>query len=160
MAKILSVDISKCTGCKSCELACSMRNYEEYNPSKACIQAVIHLEDAVFVPVVCFQCEEPMCGEVCPSGAISRDPVMGIVRVDKNRCVGCKMCTMACPFGAIAYLPSEGVVNKCQLCGGEPECVLFCAPKALSFSELDQASLNKRRNLSKKLMEAYKEAQS
>jgi molybdopterin-containing oxidoreductase family iron-sulfur binding subunit len=51
------------------------------------------------LPVLCMQCDEPSCMEVCPTGATKqRDD--GIVIVDKDECMGCKYCMMACPYGA------------------------------------------------------------
>jgi molybdopterin-containing oxidoreductase family iron-sulfur binding subunit len=51
------------------------------------------------LPVLCMQCEEPSCLEVCPTGAtVKQDD--GIVIVEKDKCMGCKYCMMACPYGA------------------------------------------------------------
>jgi len=51
------------------------------------------------LPVLCNQCEEPDCMKVCPTGATYQTDD-GIVRIDKNKCIGCKYCMMACPYGA------------------------------------------------------------
>jgi molybdopterin-containing oxidoreductase family iron-sulfur binding subunit len=51
------------------------------------------------LPLVCQQCSEPPCMEVCPTGATTKDE-NGIVLVDRNLCMGCKACVMACPYGA------------------------------------------------------------
>ena len=138
MAKVLSVNLDKCTGCRSCELACSFRHFGEFNPAKSNIHVSIFTENAFFLPMMCTQCDKPFCKEVCPTGAISTAEVNGayVVTVDDQKCVGCKMCTLACPFGAITY-QSDGRVHKCDLCGGEPECVTFCVPGALEFKDPD-----------------------
>jgi molybdopterin-containing oxidoreductase family iron-sulfur binding subunit len=51
------------------------------------------------LPVLCMQCEEPDCMKVCPTGATYQTEDK-IVRVDKDKCIGCKYCMMACPYGA------------------------------------------------------------
>jgi molybdopterin-containing oxidoreductase family iron-sulfur binding subunit len=51
------------------------------------------------LPVLCMQCEEPDCLKVCPTGATYQTEDK-IVRVDKEKCIGCKYCMMACPYGA------------------------------------------------------------
>jgi molybdopterin-containing oxidoreductase family iron-sulfur binding subunit len=51
------------------------------------------------LPVLCNHCEEPDCMKVCPTGATYQTDD-GIVRIDKNKCIGCKYCIMACPYGA------------------------------------------------------------
>jgi Fe-S-cluster-containing dehydrogenase component len=51
------------------------------------------------LPVLCNQCEEPDCMKVCPTGATYQTDDK-IVRIDKDKCIGCKYCMMACPYGA------------------------------------------------------------
>jgi len=152
--KVITVDVSKCTGCRLCELACSMKNSGEFNPTRARIQ-VIGFDEMFCLPVMCFQCEKPYCAEVCPAGAITRDEATGVFRTSKDKCVGCKMCTLACPFGNIVFSNEEKVAVKCELCGGEPECVLFCPTGALEFREADTAMIHKKVALSKKLEGIY-----
>jgi Fe-S-cluster-containing hydrogenase component 2 len=57
---------------------------------------------------------------------------------------------MACPFGAITY-QSSGIVQKCDLCGGKPECVEFCVPKALEFKDPELTNVRKSRAYAKKI---------
>jgi len=152
--KIITVDPEKCTGCRLCELACSLKNTGEFNPARARIQ-VIGFDEMFTLSVMCFQCEKPYCAEVCPASAIIRDEVSGIVRVLKERCTGCKICTLACPFGNVVVDSQEKVAVKCELCDGEPECVLFCPTRALEFREVDTALIRKKIALSEKLKEVY-----
>ncbi len=126
----------------------------EFNPVRARIQ-VIGFEEWFFLPILCFQCERPYCAEICPSGAIKRDDVTGIVKITNRLCTGCKMCTLACPFGNIAFSKEAKVAVKCELCGGEPECVLFCPTGALEFKEVDTTMLRKKISLSEKLKAIY-----
>jgi Fe-S-cluster-containing hydrogenase component 2 len=42
---------------------------------------------------------------------------------------------LACPFGMIFVDAEKGFAVKCDLCGGDPECVKYCIPEALRFEE-------------------------
>ncbi len=152
--KIVTVNPDKCTGCRSCELACSLKNTGEFNPARSRIH-VIGFEELFCLPITCFQCEKAYCAEVCPTGAIIRDEATGTIKVLKEKCTGCKICTLACPFGNIAFSSEEKVAVKCELCDGEPECVAFCGTKALEFREADTAMIHKKITLSEKLKEVY-----
>jgi Fe-S-cluster-containing dehydrogenase component len=152
--KIITVDPDKCTGCRLCELACSLKNTGEFNPARARIQ-VIGFDEVFCLPVTCFHCEQPYCAELCPISAITKEEALGIIRVSKEKCVGCKICTLACPFGNIVFSTEEKVAVKCELCDGEPECVLFCPTGALEFREADTAMIRKKVALSEKLKGIY-----
>ncbi len=152
--KIIAVNPDKCTGCRLCELVCSLKNTGEFNPTRSRIQ-VIGFEDVFSLPVACFQCERPYCLEVCPTGAIVRDEMAGLVKVTKDKCIGCKICAVACPFGNIVFSCTDKVAVKCELCEGEPECVLFCPTGALDFKEADIASIHKKMTLAEKLRDVY-----
>jgi carbon-monoxide dehydrogenase iron sulfur subunit len=152
--KIITVNPDRCTGCRLCELACSLKNTGEFNPARSRIR-VIGFEELFCLPVTCFQCERPYCAEVCPAGAIIRDEATGMVKVTEEKCTGCKICTLACPFGNIAFSSEEKTAVKCELCGGEPECVLFCPTRALEFREADTAMIYKQRSLSEKIRGIY-----
>jgi len=66
-----------------------------------------------------------------------------LVEVDSSRCIGCGACAEACPFGVIHVL--RGIAIKCDLCGGDPECVKHCTPNALKLMTSEQVAAEKRR---------------
>ncbi len=148
--KVISVNPEKCVGCRLCELACSLKNTREFNPMRARIQ-VVGFEEIFSIPLTCFQCERPFCKDVCPTRAITRNQKSGVVKVSKSKCIGCRMCTVACPFGNIGYSTTERTAVKCDLCEGEPECVLFCPTMALEWKEIDSVVVDKKRSLLEKL---------
>ena len=152
--KVITVNIDKCTGCRACELACSLKNTGTFNPSRARINVIGH-EGLFSLPITCFQCEKPYCADVCPSDAINREESTGTVKIDAEKCTGCKMCVIACPFGNIVFSPEEKIVVKCELCGGAPECVAFCTAGALEFKQADTAAIHKKTSLHKKLKGIY-----
>ena len=102
--KQLSIKPEKCIGCRTCELVCSFGHFEKFNPKMANVTVFEYEEAAVAVPVMCLQCEEPSCLEVCPVKAISRDE-NGAVVMNYSKCIGCRMCMNACPLGNITYHP-------------------------------------------------------
>ncbi len=152
--KILTVDRDKCYGCRSCELACSLRNTGEFNPARSRVH-VIDFDEPFCLPVMCFQCSKPYCMEVCPSDAIIKEETTGVVKIVKDKCTGCKMCTIACPFGNIVFSSEEKVVVKCELCNGNPECAAICPTGAIKFEEAATAMIYKQRALTEKLNEVY-----
>jgi len=143
------VEPEKCRACRSCEFACSVKNYGEANPARSRIHVVVSQKDGVIgsVPVVCQQCADPMCASLCPAGAIARNPDTGAMEVDAGKCLGCRMCVEVCPFGAPSADPRTGTSEKCDLCGGDPMCVKFCAFDAIRYVEAEEESMTRRRDL-------------
>jgi len=99
-------------------------------------------------PRSCLHCETPACVTVCPTGASYKRAEDGIVLVDEDKCIGCKLCSWACPYGAREYSPVEGVMKKCTLCVDriynenldeaerQPACVQACPSRARHFGDL------------------------
>lgn len=134
-------------------------------------------EDAFYMPIACMQCEKPPCVKVCPVRTTYREPD-GIVVVDYNWCIGCRMCIGACPYWARRFnwgeptLPKEemnpkthylgnrprmkGVVEKCTFClqrvrkGRYPACVEVCPVGARKFGNLLDPNSEVRKILAKK----------
>lgn len=123
------VDKQACMGCRVCEIACSQKHYGVYNPrlARLRIPATFPLPSS---PKICVQCVKPRCAEACPTGALSRGEDM--VVFDEEKCVGCGACVEACRLGCI-WLSDLGRPLKCDLCGGDPECVQICPMHALNI---------------------------
>jgi len=143
----LVVDAERCTGCGCCEMACSLRNYQECSPSRSLIYVARSCEDGVVIatPVTCLQCEDALCVMMCPTEALSRRDTDGTVIADPGRCIGCRTCVEVCPIGAPAVDPRLGTSQKCALCDGDPACVKVCGERALTFAGAEEESLYRRR---------------
>jgi carbon-monoxide dehydrogenase iron sulfur subunit len=144
---ILTVDVEKCTGCRTCEIVCSLKNYGECNPSRARISVVRDERDGLIstIPVVCQQCVEPLCLQLCPAQALTRNAETNAVVVSADKCIGCRTCVQVCPYGAPFVDPRSGVSQKCDLCGGQPTCSTWCPNDALQFVSADEEALRRRR---------------
>jgi len=142
--KLLSIDVGKCTGCRACEYACSFAHTGEFNPLDSRIKISEFLDDFVFVPSVCTQCEDAYCVSVCPTHALTKNSETGVVEFDGDKCIGCKQCVIACPWGSIKLNHTAKEIIKCDMCGGDPECVKVCQAKALEFVEVEDVVLDKQ----------------
>ena len=173
MSKKITVNIARCLGCHTCELACAiahsssaMQASSTADPvvaaSAAAVVAIaaagerpgyrIHVEHygPKAIPLSCQHCEEAACTLACPTGAVHRLAPGKPVLMDDARCIGCSMCVQACPFGVMAMRPGGKVAFKCDLCitrlarGLRPACESSCPTRALGVEEEEASSKDKR----------------
>jgi len=78
--------------------------------------------------------------ESCAYGALSKDSKTGAVLVDDQLCNGCEACVVACPLSAISLDEEKEIVLKCDLCGGDPQCIKVCSREGLIVNDTDPAS--------------------
>ena len=135
-------DMTKCIGCKCCEVACNEQNN---NPADVRWRRVGEIEAGDFpftrrfhLSIGCNHCLDAACMKGCPVDAYSRTS-SGIVLHDPNMCIGCQYCTWNCPYSVPQFNPERGVVGKCDLChnrlqeGREPACVSACPQGAIEI---------------------------
>lgn len=131
--KRMNVDISKCTACNTCELACAFVNSGTVNgPRRSRVQVTKTGKDKG-IPLLCLECEDAACIKVCPTDALFRSSAFEMVDIDHEKCINCKMCVVACPFGNIIYDEPKNEISKCDLCHGQPMCAMFCPTGALQY---------------------------
>lgn len=145
----LMIDLERCTGCRSCEVACKQENRlgpGEFR-NKVVWSSAMKTPGLDFLAFSCQQCERPACLRACPVNpkAIAKDPVTGIVRINESLCTGCGECVIACPYSAMGYDPQGHHAVKCDLCeerraGGEvtTACASVCPTRAISFGRRDE----------------------
>lgn len=136
--KCITVDQSLCSGCRICELTCSEKHYGVFNPKLSAIKIkrVYGGSGHWITTETCRQCPSSWCMRACPVEAISRNEDTGAIVVNEEKCIECGSCVKACPFGMIDLHIETGKAFKCDLCGGEPACVVECPNKALSIKSL------------------------
>ena len=143
MSKKLTVIPEQCSGCRTCELVCAIKHFGVNNPKKSAVRVMVtYPHPVVRMPIVCSQCKTPPCEDVCPVNALRR--INGIVTLDKNACISCYKCVEACPFGAIYAHDDCDHPIKCDMCGGDPECVKHCPKNALRLIPEDALGETKR----------------
>ena len=135
MVKRLIFSSETCIGCQNCELSCSMKNSGVFSTFYSRIRSIRFSNEILFFLLVCFQCEQPLCVKRCKEGAIFKEEKTGLIKIDNSKCNNCFQCIEACPYGAIFYGKGLDHPIKCELCGGDPECIKFCPTNALSFKE-------------------------
>jgi len=150
-AKVLFIDPEKCVGCMACVMACSMQHGKAVSPTGSMILPVKLRKLVINVPIVCRQCAKPLCADVCPMGALSRDNKTAAIVVDPDLCIACGMCMIACPLGGISVDANMGHAVKCDLCEGDPLCVKFCAYGAIEYITIEEAALKRKREAVGKL---------
>ena len=118
----------RCTGCKTCVLACkdlhdlpssiAFRQVYEYGGGSWRRQpdgTVTQDTFCYYVSVACNHCGNPACVRVCPTGAMHKDE-RGLVSVDAARCIGCGYCALSCPYRAPKVDRDAGRSVKCDGC--------------------------------------------
>jgi Fe-S-cluster-containing hydrogenase component 2 len=122
---------NKCTGCGICEMVSSIAKNKVVNPKKARIR-VKDMYPIPGYPVVCIQCNDPLCKKTCPGGAIKINE-NGTVIINYNKCTKCMKCVDACPFDTMFIYVQDGKPIKCDLYGGDPQCVKYYPTGALIY---------------------------
>ncbi|MHC4316801.1 MAG: 4Fe-4S dicluster domain-containing protein, partial [Planctomycetota bacterium] len=158
-----AINISKCKGYRDCVYACVKENNLGRDSQMQYIR-VLEMEQGTHnLEKSDHYYENSPCTKACPVEATWREPD-GIVVIDYDWCIGCRMCMSSCPYWARHFnwtepeLPSEevnplthylgnrprmrGVTEKCHFCihrtrkGRLPACAEACPNGARIFGTL------------------------
>lgn len=150
------VDTTRCIGCRSCEVACSVAQ-GNFVPDIATDNALEQVRDTsdrqftvvnrfatkkgnVFVKRQCMHCWQAACVAMCLVNAMQKTKE-GPVTWDGNKCMGCRFCMVSCPFDIpkAEYQSWNPRIMKCSMCyerlqdGKKPACVESCPTDTLMF---------------------------
>ena len=155
------IDISKCIGCKACQVACGEWNdlrdvighmvgvYD--NPADLSAESWTVMRFTEYVEEEngrlewlirkdgCMHCAEPGCLKACPSPGAIVQYSNGIVDFIEEHCIGCGYCVTGCPFNVPRISKEDHKAYKCTLCsdrvsvGLKPACVKTCPTGAITF---------------------------
>lgn len=165
MAKSVLIDLTRCIGCRGCQIACKEWNERSVKPTtmtgnftnptelnSECYTRIKFVEQEKqalpvwnFVKDQCLHCKNPACASVCPVEALKKTEA-GPVTYNFSRCIGCRYCMLACPFYIPKYEWEKAVpwVRKCTFCsdriaaGLVPACVKVCPTNTMLFGEYDE----------------------
>jgi len=141
---VIVYDPRLCTGCRYCELACSVWHTGRIEIGKARLRILFSESDPErFAAVNCQHCDDPICAAVCPSETIRKDPATGWVVLHSATCIVCEMCVLTCLLAVPYFDDALKVAAKCDFCYGDPECVKHCSSGALRIvSKSDALAIN------------------
>ena len=154
------IDISKCIGCKACQVACmewndlrdavgtttgiydnprdltdqswTVMRFSEVEVQAGKLEWLIRKDG-------CMHCADPGCLKACPAPGAIIQYTNGIVDFHEENCIGCGYCITCCPFDIPRLSKKDGKVYKCTLCsdrvavGLELACVKTCPTGSITF---------------------------
>ncbi len=146
MERRIVIDPNLCDGCGICQLICAVEKEKQWHPAASRI--LLNRRGGGWIhPVVCQHCDSPPCAVFCVMNLISKDDQSGLTIREETRCIGCRACEAVCPFSAAVWIKDRDVVVHCDLCGGQPQCVLYCPNEALQFYTPEEAGARKRQRI-------------
>lgn len=127
----IKVDLDKCNGCRSCEIACSAFHakpkYSSINPARSRIRVVMDLLNDEYVPI--------RATDYTKAGCDGRRTYT----INGKEYSECSFCGSVCPTRDLFKEPDSGLPLKCDMCEDEkvPLCVQACPRGVLTCEEID-----------------------
>jgi len=155
IVKEIRVDVDKCTGCRSCEMACSafhaVPKYSSLNPARARIRVIIDEARDIYVPI--------RAGEYTQAECNGRN----LYTINGKEYSECSFCPASCPSRDYFKEPDSGLPLKCDMCEDEPPlpepmCVQACQQDALTYVEREEAVTQQKEEVKLEEMEIVFEA--
>lgn len=161
--KAFVIDVTRCSGCYCCQLACKDEHCENdwtpyakpqpntghfWGKLNEHVRGTIPKVKIAYVFLLCQHCQDAPCITACTAGAITRRDD-GLVVIDPKKCTGCRDCLEpdACPYGVIYFNEELNIAQKCTGCAHlldrgwqQPRCVDNCPHDAIKFGEESELS--------------------
>jgi formate dehydrogenase iron-sulfur subunit len=164
------VDITKCIGCRACQVACKQWNDKDgeqtelqpdlgfQNPAVLSAKTLtlisfheipdekapggLHLASTMWR---CLHCLEPACVSSCPTTALTRQ-ADGPVVYNEDKCISCRYCVWACPWGVPSadWDSLKPKIHKCTHCADRCDQPLPAARNDQSLTDLEKQQFNDR----------------
>jgi formate dehydrogenase iron-sulfur subunit len=130
------IDISKCIGCKACQVACMQWNdlRDDIGTTTGIYDNPVDLTDQSWTVMRfaeyknpdgklewlirkdgCMHCEDPGCLKACPAPGAIVKYANGIVDFISENCIGCGYCIAGCPFNIPRISKKDNKAYKCTL---------------------------------------------
>lgn len=132
IALSIEVNTPLCSGCRLCQVVCSLCHEGAVNLEKARISITDDYDHSLFLPHICQLCQPAPCVAACPTQALTQNLQSRVVSVNMELCNGCQACVAACPYEAIWWREAMNRLFVCDRCGGKPQCLEFCTSGALT----------------------------
>lgn len=169
-------DISKCTACRACMVACKqwknlpsdptpfVGEFQSHSDLSPTTYNLIKMKETYengqirwdFLKFQCMHCGDPACAKACPEDALTKLD-NGVVSFDYDKCVGCGYCATNCPFGVPKIDKTTNKSTKCDLCedrianGMVPSCAQTCTADAILYGTREEMTA-----IAEKRLEALK----
>jgi Fe-S-cluster-containing dehydrogenase component len=110
--------------------------------TRTIIQVYREGDDWSYVKHSCMHCQKASCVSVCPVKAMDKDPLTGIVKYNKDTCIGCRYCQVACPWSIPKFQwdKTNPQIVKCDMCAstnlktkGVTACAEACSAGAIKY---------------------------
>lgn len=165
--KTFFVDLSRCTACRGCQIACKQwkqlpaeqtkNTGSHQNPPdlSAITLKVVRMKEVgsgddfkwLFMPDQCRHCVDPPCkdaGDGILKDAIMQDKATGaVIFTEKTKDLPYDVIKGACPYDIPRQDPKTKIMSKCDMCndrvtaGMLPACVKTCPTGTMNFGERD-----------------------
>lgn len=131
IVKEIRVEVDKCTGCKTCEMACSavhaVPQYSIMNPARSRIKVIMDEQNDTYIPI--------RAGEYTQAECNGRN----VYVIEGKEYSECSFCPASCPSRDSFKEPDSGLPLKCDMCESQsisvPMCVQACQQGALTYFE-------------------------
>jgi Fe-S-cluster-containing dehydrogenase component len=137
------IDLERCWGCRTCEVACKQELGLGVGPRPMKVEEIgarilegpLHRD---FIPTLCQHCDRAGCQAACLVDTIYRE-TDGTIQIRQDAYTGYGACVTACPFGVMEIGGEGGLPIKYTLCherrkdGALPSCAQHCIGRVITL---------------------------